>query len=177
MMGRPALTALIEVNIVPEIEPIIDITYDTCVAGPVSFVSSSSVDTLELTWEWNLGDGTQTSGNPISHIYNARDNYDIRLEVVDKFGCKDEAATVLEWFPFELTLPDTMRTFQEICPGDSILIDEVWIFEAGIYVDRLPSVFTGCDSIIEVITLDLLPMIETTILKRIICEGLSLIHI
>jgi len=145
-------TAYMEINIVPSIDPVVEINYDSCVVGPVLFeVNSDYVGPLE--WKWQLGDGTSTSSTSFEYLYEERASYQVELSVQDTFGCNEDLALDLDWFPFQLVAPDTIEIDTLICFNDSIFIHEEWVKEAGTYFNFVPSQFTGCDSIVESITL------------------------
>jgi len=69
-------------------------TTGTCVKGSIQFVDKSTPDSVPHAiqqWIWDYGDGTtQTlSGLPFQHTYNVAGVYDVKLKVVDSYGCYD----------------------------------------------------------------------------------------
>ena len=158
-------TAYMAINIVPRIDPMVEINFDSCIVGPVSFeVNSSYVGPLE--WNWKLGDGSSTSATTFDYDYDERGSYQIDLSVQDTFGCDENLSFQLDWFPYQLVAPDTIEIDTLICINDSIFINEEWVRAAGTYFNFLPSQFTGCDSIVERITLfttDDLPIIKDNV--------------
>lgn len=164
-------TAYMEIKILPEIDPIISMTYDTCVAGPVSFIgTSANFNDADIVWSWDLGDDNYETENTFQHSYSDRGSYEVQLTVEDNSGCTDELTQVLDWFPHELVPPDTIPIFINLCPHDSIFIYDEWIFSAGTYYNYLPSAFTGCDSLVERISVGLYDEIAVTNQELTLCE-------
>ena len=65
-------TALINVNIYPEIQADFSSAFDTCVAGPVSFTNASFSGSGNITgYEWNFGDGDFDDAVNPNHLYDA----------------------------------------------------------------------------------------------------------
>lgn len=93
-------TATIFVNIFPEINADFTYTYDTCVAGPVSFnnlsVSGAGPVTDNL---WEFGDGN--TGNDVNpdYLYSDPGNIPVTLTVEDMNGCVDDTTQIIEWYP------------------------------------------------------------------------------
>lgn len=162
-------TAHLVIEILPEIKAAIEMSYDTCVAGPVAFgVQGDTGD--NLSFSWTLGDGNLAIGKRFEHQYVARGEYVIELEVEDDFGCVTAVDKQLSWYPFELIPPDTIRSSLVLCPSDSLLIEEKWVRSDGIYFERIPSFMSGCDSLIKKIELTVLPQSQHDITDTI-CMG------
>lgn len=169
--GICADTAYMEIFVIPAMEPMISIDFDTCVAGPVSFMGSSDYDLTEVNWTWDLGDENVETLMSFEHTYDERDSYQVGLNVEDDYGCVESISTTLDWNPYELVPPDTIYLTELLCHGDSVFIYDSWILEAGTYYDYLPSQFTGCDSIVEEILVAFMPEVEQTDITASICEG------
>ena len=58
-----------------------------CSANSVSFINQSNG--LDLTYQWSFGNGATSVDHAPSYIYAAEGMYDIRLKVIDRFGCGD----------------------------------------------------------------------------------------
>ena len=144
-------TANIFVNIYPEIEADFSFTYDTCVAGPVSFTNSSfsgSGNIIDNFWEF--GDGnTSNQVNP-NYLYDAPGNIPVTLTVEDINGCVDDITQVVNWFPVPPLLIIEPSIFMGCQPQDvffnnlSSPIDEtydiLWTFgDGGTSTDISPS--------------------------------------
>ncbi len=93
-------TANIFVNVYPEINSDYSYTYDTCVAGPVSFVDNSFSGSGTITnWDWTFGDGnTSTDQNP-THQFDVPGLLPVTLAVTDINGCVDELTEFINWQP------------------------------------------------------------------------------
>jgi len=95
-------TANIHVEIYPEVLADFDYDYDTCVAGPVSFLDRSAVlGAGQLTkWRWTLEPGIVDSiqQNPV-HVYEVPGTTNVRLEVEDAYGCKDDTIRAVVYQP------------------------------------------------------------------------------
>lgn len=65
------------------------ITEDTasCTSKNISFINTSNA--IGPIYEWNFGDGTQSSIQHPSHNYSAIGNYNISLKITDQYGCAD----------------------------------------------------------------------------------------
>ena len=88
------------IRLVPDLKADFTVNFDTCLAGPVSFVnnSSSSASTIK-EFSWSLGDGF-TSNNPDASIQYVRPGkYQIGLAIEDQFGCIQKANRILEYYP------------------------------------------------------------------------------
>lgn len=93
-------TATIFVNIYPEINADFNYTYDTCVAGPVSFNNLSVSGAGAITGNlWEYGDGN--SGNDVNpnYLYSAPGDIPVTLTVEDMNGCVDDTTQIIEWYP------------------------------------------------------------------------------
>lgn len=162
-------TAHMFIKIIPELQTDIDIQFDTCVAGPVLLEANSNAST-DLTWSWDVGDGNVYNQQSVEHQYESRGQYSIGLIVEDTFGCTQTIDQQLTWYPHELIPPDTIKTEISICESDSLFIYKNWVNQDGIYYDYIPSFWTGCDSIVEEIVLNILP-IESQTIRDTICMG------
>lgn len=95
-------TASVRINIYPEIIAEFTYDYDTCFAGPVTFLNESYIDGPgEISnLFWNLGDGTVDSlaNNPV-HLYAEPDVLPVTLEVWDTNGCMAEVMETVVYKP------------------------------------------------------------------------------
>ena len=157
-------TAFFVVYIVPETTLETSCVYDTCVAGPVNFLNQSEAEHSSLTWLWEFGDGNNSTEETPQHLYDLRGQYTVRTVATDTFGCSSSQTKILDWVPYELLPPDTIQIDTLLCAEDSIFIFDRWISNSGIFLDYLPSTFTGCDSIVQEISVlfrdELIPEIE-----------------
>lgn len=94
-------TALVQVEIYPEVRADFDFTYDTCRSGPVFFTDRSSADPTPLSsWNWSFGDNTGPleEVNP-AHIYEEPGDFLVTLQVEDIYGCEDFINQEVGYFP------------------------------------------------------------------------------
>ena len=93
-------TATIFVNIYPEINADFTYSYDTCIAGPVSFNNLSITGAGAITSNlWEFGDGNINSDVSPNYLYSAPGNIPVTLTVEDINGCVDDTTQIIEWFP------------------------------------------------------------------------------
>ncbi len=95
-------TANIFIEIYPEVLADFDYEYDTCVAGPVSFLDKSAIlgDGQIGGWAWYLEPGMVDSiqRNPV-YVYEEAGIKLVRLEVWDEHGCKDDTTRSVVYQP------------------------------------------------------------------------------
>ncbi len=105
-------TARIYINVFPAINADFTFSYDTCVAGPVSFTDLSTSDGDEIIiWEWDLIDSLNNNQNP-SHQFSFPGMIPVQLFVEDNNGCTDSITQVINWFPAPEILLIEPDTFQ-----------------------------------------------------------------
>jgi gliding motility-associated-like protein len=93
-------TATIFVNIYPEINADFTYSYDTCIAGPVSFNNLSITGAGAITSNlWEFGDGNINSEDSPNYLYSAPGNIPVTLTVEDINGRVDDTTQIIEWFP------------------------------------------------------------------------------
>ncbi|MBI5914495.1 MAG: PKD domain-containing protein [Bacteroidetes bacterium] len=95
-------TAHIFLEIYPELVAAFGYDYDTCVAGPVSFLDQSAIfGSGQITdWIWDL-EATVTDSvqrNPV-HVFKVPGTTPVRLEVWDEHGCKDDTVRAVVYQP------------------------------------------------------------------------------
>lgn len=95
-------TANILVEIYPEVVANFDYDYDTCVAGPVSFLDKSAIlGTGQIAeWVWHLDQDVRDSiqRNPV-YVYEAPGLKPVKLEVWDEYGCMDDTVRLVKYNP------------------------------------------------------------------------------
>lgn len=125
-------SARITVQIFPDITADFDYAYDTCVAGPVSFLDKSRTASVLNAWEWDFGDGAKGQGTSVSHIYKKPGNIPVRLTVRDTNQCEAERIRQVPYFPVPALLVIAPNTFKGCVPGSiffenlSFPIDETY---------------------------------------------------
>ncbi len=93
-------TAFIEVNILPEINADFSFVYDTCVSAPVVFTDLSTTGSgTMVSWDWNFGDGNNSTDQHPEHLYMVPGNLPVSLTVTDINGCMDTEVIPIPYFP------------------------------------------------------------------------------
>jgi len=168
-------TAHMKFHISDNIDLSYSIEYDSCVAGPVVITNNSTPADIEYSWE--LGDGNFSPDYSVIHTYDERDFYSISLSAVDEIGCTDTLTQLLDWTPYELFPPDTIQIDTLLCYHDIIYIFDQWISTDGVYIDYLPALITGCDSIVNEYQVSFTEIIPVTSIYDTICEYSSKLFI
>jgi len=93
-------TSFIQVNITEDIEANFQYDYDTCVAGPISFVSTSFSDGGEINaFNWDLENAQSSSSEAFLFEYDNPGLFDVTLVIDDINGCKDSISKIIDWRP------------------------------------------------------------------------------
>ena len=93
-------TAKIFVNVYPAIDADFSFVYDTCVAGAVAFTDLSATGACCLTaWDWEFGDGNESSVPNPEHTYHSPGDIPVKLTVTDTNSCVDELTKIVNYFP------------------------------------------------------------------------------
>jgi len=163
-------TAFFIVYIVPKVEILTSCTYDTCLAGPVDFLNLTEAEHSDLSWFWTFGEGGNSTETSPQYLYANRDAYTIDIVVTDTFGCTNTQSKILDWQPFALLPPDTIQIDTLLCAEDSIRINDRWISNSGTFLEFIPSSYTGCDSIVQEISVQFREIISSPIVQVSICE-------
>lgn len=66
-----------------------------CIADDVTFTDQSVANGGIINqWNWDFGDGSQSTGNPVvSHLYISTDTFHVSLYVTNTFGCNSDTLT------------------------------------------------------------------------------------
>ena len=92
-------------------------TYDTCVAGPISFRDSSMSRSSIVKWKWAFNDGTfSTLKNP-QHLYRTPGRKDVTLTAENNRGCDNTLTKTITWLPAPATLVIEPSTFVGCSPA------------------------------------------------------------
>lgn len=112
-------TAIIRVQIYPEIKASFSYDYDTCVAGPVIFTDHSTGEGGIVDWRWNFGKPGEisTQQNP-SWQYTEPGNKPVKLRVIDKNVCSDDTTVVISWYPAPPVIIVQPSSFLGCAPAD-----------------------------------------------------------
>ncbi len=108
-------TAIVNVDIFPEVVAEYIYDYDTCFAGPVTFIDQSFIDGVgDISMRfWDFGDGEVDSlqNNPV-HVYEQPQIVPVALQVWDENGCYDEISYDVRYFP--------VPSFINVRPSDTL---------------------------------------------------------
>ena len=85
-----------------------------CVEQTINFNNNSSSIDGTLTYEWDFGDGTTSTGFEPSHFYTVAGTYDVTLTIRSTFGCEDVIQKPIIISP----LPTADFQATTICFGD-----------------------------------------------------------
>ena len=94
--------ATITVDVFPETIADFSFEYDTCAAGPVSFVNESttlSAGIQEISW--NFGDGMFYNADNINFFFPTSGNLPVTLTVTDVNDCAATKSDFVAYFPLE----------------------------------------------------------------------------
>ncbi len=112
-------TAKIFVNLFPSIEAEFSYQYDTCVAGEVTFTDLSTTGAQDIvSWNWNFGDGNNsTRQNPL-HQYRSPGDIPVSLTVRDNNQCEDTFVDPISYFPVPALIVVAPSSFTGCVPAD-----------------------------------------------------------
>lgn len=141
-------TAIIFVNIYPDIKADFVFDYDTCTAGPVQYTDKSYSEAGKIeNWIWDFSDGSLSSETNPGHEFNAPGNYPVKLKVFDLNGCSDSLVKNVAYYPvppviiikpssFIGCVPANIKFINESYPLDSTY-EIIWNFGDGGTIDAV----------------------------------------
>lgn len=115
-------TADIIINFTKSINADFEISYDTCIGGPVNFLNTSNLDFGVLNSTWYLDDTISYPFNSPNHLFKNPGAHWTKLIVENEFGCKDSISQSFNWQPAPpviLIAPDA----EEGCSPLDVLIE------------------------------------------------------
>ncbi len=93
-------SALITVEVLPELQAGFLQDFDSCVIGPVTFTDTSFSEINGIVnWQWDFGDRENSSQQNPVHQYDNSGDYDISLLVTDRNGCTDRERVSITYSP------------------------------------------------------------------------------
>ena len=93
-------TALITVNIYPDISADFVYEYDTCQANPVAFTDRSESGSRFINeWTWAFGDGEISKQQNPEHLYRSPGDIPVSLTVRDTNQCEATSIQEVSYFP------------------------------------------------------------------------------
>jgi len=132
-----------------------------CIGQPTNYEASDVVGATD--YEWTVNNAPAGFGQDFTYTYPAAGVYTVCVTASNVCSVGPPACTVV-------VLPPDIPTQREetICIGDCMEIDGVNICGPGVYDAVLQDV-DGCDSVVNIIVLPLLPDIIN--IEETICEG------
>lgn len=113
-------TALIEIEVLPDLEANFLYEYDTCMVGPITFAdrSVSAIDPSAITsWVWELGNGDSIiNQQDFDYQYLQAGAYPVTLTVNDINDCKVQYEETVSYFPVPSIVPLAPITKQGCTP-------------------------------------------------------------
>lgn len=104
-------------RIFPAVKSDFSISYDTCLAGPVSFKDNSNSPSGEIIkWRWDFGDGKDTTLQNPSHLYETPGTKKIILSIENEKGCTADTIKEIRWLPVPPLLLIEPTTFTGCTP-------------------------------------------------------------
>lgn len=122
--------------------PVADFNFsDICLNATATFTDQSTSNSGSVdTWNWDLGDGTLTTGQgPIDHDYQVPDDYDVELIVETDLGCLDTIVQTITVHP----MPVADFIADSVCFGEitqftnqstistGAITNNAWVFGFG----------------------------------------------
>ncbi len=113
-------TATIEVEIFEPPLAGFSFDYDTCVAGPVTYVDQSLATPFHPldVWEWDFGDGQISNEESPVVNYTAPGVYNVSLQVTDENGCINSLTQEVTWLPVPPLIVIDPSSFDGCAPLD-----------------------------------------------------------
>lgn len=115
-------TAFIEVQISPTLQADFRFDYDTCSATPVVFEDLSIAEATNVERIWRLGDGTTSSSQDLSHLYDVPGTYEVALLLNDENGCSDSFTQTVDYYP-RTQIIDIVPDKEQVCLPDVVQFD------------------------------------------------------
>ncbi|MGB0430613.1 MAG: PKD domain-containing protein, partial [Bacteroidia bacterium] len=107
------------INIAPK--PRINfIAQNECEGDSVSYNNSTIIAKGRIDYNWNLGDGNNSSNISPTHLYDSAGIYNIQLTATSNIGCKSDSSFTIEVFEKAIAILGIEPT----CLGDSTLLPD-----------------------------------------------------
>lgn len=109
-------------------QPIVNfVTENVCDTVTASFSNLSSISTGTLTYDWDFGDGQESSEVSPTHKYDTEGLYEVTLTGISDFGCETENVQQITVYP----RPEANFTFEEVCDGTPNLFQNTSTIASG----------------------------------------------
>jgi gliding motility-associated-like protein len=102
----------------------------SCVGEVIQLEDASVTSTGNISnYSWNFGDGSTTTGNPVSHTYSSAGNFDVELTITAE-GCTETTIipVTIDPVPVVNLGPDL-----DICSGESVQLNSPNSLGSGTY--------------------------------------------
>jgi len=110
-------TALIKVNIFPDIEAEFTYEYDTCAANPVEFTNQARSGAGEIVeYAWDFGDGNQSGEPDPEHLFRSPGDIPVTLTVRDTNQCEAAVTQLVQYYPVPNLLVVAPSSFNGCAP-------------------------------------------------------------
>lgn len=98
--------------------PETDFKFDAvCFGIPTDFENATTINTgFVATYQWNLGDGTFSFDEDVTHLYAAAGTYQVNLISTSNAGCQHDTTIAVAVNPF----PEVAFEFDNSCAGDPV---------------------------------------------------------
>ncbi|QTA85729.1 PKD domain-containing protein [Desulfonema magnum] len=125
--GSPCKSATDQCEVFINAPPVVDIGEDRIASAGeelrFSGANSGDSDGDIISYEWNLGDGTEKTGADIAHSYETPGIYKVTLKVTDNSGVKNRSASdTLNVFVNDPPIADAGDTYRAAV-GEEVLLD------------------------------------------------------
>ncbi len=139
-------------------------TQTICEGGSVNFTDMSSGS--PTSWDWDFGDGNNSTQQNPTHSYIAPGTYTVVLTVSD--GTSNDTYTATNYIT--VNAASSFAQSLDLCPGNTIQVGTSTYNSAGTYTDVLTNA-VGCDSTVTT-TITMLST-STSSQNLTICDGQS----
>ena len=115
-------TAYVTINVFPDINADFSFTYDTCVAGPVTFTDLSSSEGGPIVdWSWNMANRITINEQHPAYQFPDPGDHLVQLRVVDANDCAATENKIINWFPAPALIVVEPSSFIGCEPLDIVL--------------------------------------------------------
>ncbi len=152
------------VNVLNKSAPFLSfVTNNICIDNVNIFSATSSDDKSVSSWNWDFGDGTNDSGQIMSHQYSFTGSYLVKLDIETTEGCTNQISDTLRLYPIpiaDFSLPTenlcTNAELNFVNQSNHVLLDDSefkWDFNREGTTGEVDGSFTFESSGIKEITL------------------------
>lgn len=98
-----------------------------CYGQNVNFVNTTNIAFGTVTYQWQLGDGSNdTATNPV-HAYNSLGVFNVALKATSDQGCISDTNAIITVYPF----PNANFTAADVCENDTVQFINLSLISAG----------------------------------------------